>query len=89
VTAGRESGSHDTAVIGGGPGCLLAVLHDDGVSGEERGYDGPEEVVEWVAICYQQVMFTVRATFARWRSGKRKTLSYFQLTQAATTPSGS
>jgi len=53
VAAGCEGAARNLNEVLGGPGGLLGRFEDDGVAGEEGGYDGTEEVMEGVATRYQ------------------------------------
>lgn len=97
MVAGGESAVDDAGEVLGGPCRLLRDLDDDGVSGEEGGDDGTEEVVELGTglerFVRKQFMISLQGSWERDVSlafkFKVQERTYFQLTQAATTPSGS
>jgi hypothetical protein len=79
VAACFEGFGSDRGEVRRGPGGGFRALDYDGVAGEDGGDYGADEIVERIAV----------STLAAFVSYILMFVTHFQLTQAATTPSGS
>lgn len=93
VAAYFEGFGCDGGKVVGGPGGGFGTFDDDGIAGEDGGDDGADEVVELDLLDFRAFQYNMWSLQDSWYMSVVLLLkgdkTHFQLTQAATTPSGS